>query len=114
MHFQEHHAGLAVTIAAVLRSEGVALLCQPPRGKSLARFINVLDSMVDDDDKPLFHVELLKEYNEQVTRVHQESLKQDGDIYDPDIHYPRLLILKKLRHLQDEDRARAVQCVKDR
>ena len=43
-HFQDHHAGLMITLADVLKVGGVAILCQPTRADSLDNFVTLYAS----------------------------------------------------------------------
>ena len=94
-HFQEHHAGLMITLAHLLKRGGTAVLCQPPRAESLDRFLRLCDSMPG-----LWDVTVLAE--PILEWLHNESLVDPS--YDPNIHCPRIVLLKKLRRLDDEDR----------
>ena len=104
-HFQEHHAALAITIACVLRIEGVAILCQPPRGTSLSNFLTVLKAM-----EGLWTIQVLENYNQTLTQFHHHELTTNP-LYNPNIHYPHIVRLCKRRMVTDEDRQQAVQHV---
>ena len=97
-HFQEHHAGLMITMAGLLKIDGTAVLCQPPRAKSLSRFLTLCDSM-----SGLWEMKRVSEPD--LERLHQESLLNPS--YDPNLHFPCLVVLKKLRALEANDRNRA-------
>lgn len=107
-HFQEHHASLAVTIASLLRIGGVAILCQPPRGNSLNNFITCVESM-----NGILSIQQMVEYDEKVTSCHVKELGTNP-CYDPNIHYPYIVLLTKTRPVADVDRRRAVQHVIER
>ena len=69
----------------------------------------------------LFEVELREEYSPTITKLHKENLakeeREKGGIYDPTIHYPKMLILTKLRgwdEVRDGDVCRAFKCKKQR
>ena len=69
------------------------------------------DKINEQPQRPLWKVEWLKEgYDTVVDRKHQESLlgntstNSQNLYYDPNLHYPHLLVLTKLRELTDEDR----------
>lgn len=108
-HFQEHHASLALTISGLLRIGGVAILCQPPRGTSLSNFLSCVMSMGGLLDIQ----QLTDDYNDQLTTHHLKELKCNP-CYDPNIHYPLMVVLTKMRAVTDEDRLRAVQHINGR
>ena len=153
-HFTEFHADLAVTIGRVLRVGGVCILCQPRRGTSLRLFMEVIHSMnnnkntnknnsyihihgedkanhhednENDTQSPLFEMDLHKDYNREISQLHQSFLQDEDEDetntntntktnnYEPNIHYPLLLILKKKRDFQEDiDTNRALGHVKNR
>ena len=97
-HFQEHHAALMITLANLLKIDSTAVLCQPPRAKSLGRFLNLCDSMAG-----LWDITRVPE--PALERLHQTSLLNPS--YDPNLHFPCLVVLRKLRPLKTDDRIRA-------
>ncbi len=126
-HFTDFHADLAVTIGRLVRVGGVCILCQPCRGSSLGLFIDVLHAMngvgpisTDTDVSPLFQVDLHRDYNKEITAHHLRLLDRAGDVrndafYDPNIHYPLILTLKKLREYDEvKDTEKAKERVKNR
>jgi hypothetical protein len=94
-HFQEHHAGLMITLANLLKRDCTAVLCQPPRAESLDRFLKLCDSMTSLWDITVVAEPILE-------CLHHESLVDPS--YDPNLHYPKIVLLKKLRELRDDDR----------
>ena len=120
-HFTEFHAGLTVTIGRLLRVDGICILCQPKRGKSLDQFIQMIHvintnkNTQGDDCKPLFDVKLYHDFDETISNQHTKLLDRSDKVYDEDIHYPLILILKKLRQFNEEtDTAMTMQHVKER
>ncbi len=130
VHFTEFHADLVVTIGRILRTGGECILCQPCRGDSLRKFIALVDAMngnfyqspckneIDGDvNRPLFHVDLHMKYCRRLTNLHESLLKEhhNSKFYDPNIHYPLVLKLRKMRAYNEEvDTAIAVHHVKNR
>lgn len=104
-HFQEHHAGLMITLAHLLKIDGIAVLCQPPRAESLDRFLKLCDSMPS-----LWGITVIVE--PILECLHNESLVDPS--YDPNLHYPKIVLLKKLRELRDEDRQLAKEKAQER
>ena len=123
-HFQEFHAALAATIGRLLAVEGVCIMCQPKRSDSLPRFIAVLNAM--NSEQKLFDIKLQREdYDERLWTLHRQQMEKghtedkgnclDAGAYDPMIHYPLLLILKKIREYKEEiHTAAAVNHVRNR
>lgn len=112
-HVQEFHASLAWTIANQLRIGGVAILLQPPRGTSLANFVACL-MLMNDKHNDWMQVDWIKShYSETLTRLHEQE-QQSNAMYDPDIHYPQVLILRKLRNVTEEDRCALLRHVEER
>jgi len=120
LHFVNFHAALACTIGRLMDVHGLAILCQPPRGASLEQFLLLLDAMnkastsasdLSFDSRgvpsmaassgPLFEVTLLQEYDEVVTNLHQQFIIQYKETYRPTSHYPFMLLLRKLRHYDE-------------
>ena len=114
-HFSDFHADLAATIGRMLRINGICLLCQPRRSASLRKFIQVLDAMNEGEHEhgPLFQVDLHQKYSKEIYDRHRQLLNEKNDIYDATIHYPLLLVLKKLREYhEDQDTCKAISFVK--
>ena len=67
-----------------------------------AVFVNLLRSKFST----VFSVDLRSDYDPELTRLHEEHLADDGlrGVYDPEIHYPKLLVLTKLREWEEEGR----------
>ena len=119
VHFQEFHAALIATIGRLLDVGGVCLLCQPRRADSLANFMKVVDAVNTcsaAETSAVFDINLYERYNQRLWDLHQKELaKGDDGIYDPDIHYPLLLVLKKVGEYREEmHTAAAVQHVRER
>ena len=97
-HFQDHHAGLMITLADVLKVGGVAILCQPTRADSLDNFVTLCQLVVVE----LWELRLLKKgYNATVDERHEESSLDPN--YEPNLHYPQLSVLTKKRRFVQED-----------
>jgi len=108
LYFQKFHGALAATIGRLLEINGVCVLCQPPRGNSLRNFIALLDYI--NDEKPLFDVRLLKDYNEDVTKIRKRLEEEQGSKIAPDKIFPVMLILRKKRpYIEREDTMRVVK-----
>lgn len=114
-HFTDFHIDLAATIGRMLRINGICLLCQPQRGESLKKFIQVIDAINSNctaKKGPLFQVDLHQVYNEDIYTRHGNLLDEKSEQYDANIHYPLLLALKKVReHHEDEDTETATRFV---
>ena len=68
-------------------------LMQPSRGITMEKFIQIVN------DSNIFDVEILHEYSSKVSEIHEKyretSQEQSDSTYNPDIHYPILIILKR-------------------
>jgi len=148
VHFREFHDGLLASVARALAVDGVALLCQPRRGRSLGDFMALVDAVnagvggspvvgdvVEEGDdssspEPLFRMTLHEDFHPKVSEIHRSLLSaMEGDVvtcegssllscaetYDPNLHLPLLLVLRKLRpYDEDVDGEQARQFVKTR
>jgi calmodulin-lysine N-methyltransferase len=116
LHFTNFHVALACTVGRLLDVNGLAIFCQPCRGKSLEQFVRLiqaingnLDSFEENLTKtqnnktrnPLFEINLLNDYDDVVTNLHQQFNNQHEGFYQPAAHYPLMLLLKKLRHYNE-------------
>lgn len=124
LHFVSFHVALACTIGRLMDVNGLAILCQPCRGKSLEQFMLLIRAMngeviatgdtstsssktpKDVAFKPLFEINLLNEYDEVVTNLHHRFISQHEGVYQPATHYPMMLLLRKLRHFDEMSDAR--------
>lgn len=98
-HFQNFHAALAITMLRSLRVGGIALFCQPNRGASLENFVSLLTTTSIDD---LVRLEWIK--HPRIEQAHRKALNEMKNVYDENLHHPRLLVVTKLRDLTVEDR----------
>jgi Lysine methyltransferase len=94
-HFEEHHTGLVITLAHILKVGGSAILCQPPRAESLHRFLSLCRLR-----SSMWNITYVEE--PIIERKHNESVQDP--FYDPNIHRPCIILLQKLTAFQDEDR----------
>jgi hypothetical protein len=97
-HFQNFHAALAVTMLRSLRVGGTAIFCQPKRGNSLENFCTLLKIPQIDGLASLewWTHSILEE-------SHKQALQQHSDVYDQNLHRPKILLVTKLRELTDSD-----------
>lgn len=86
LFFKDFHEDLLWTLQQLLAADGVAFLLQPHRGDSLRKFMELAQTVFD--------VQLHERYNERVWELHQQYLAQDGQAYDPNVHYPLLMVLR--------------------
>ena len=119
VHFQEFHAALIATIGRLLDVGGVCLLCQPRRADSLENFMKVVDAVNTcsaAETSAVFEMKVYERYNQRLWDLHQKELaKGDDGIYDPDIHYPLLLVLRKVgEYKENVHTAAAAQHVRER
>jgi Lysine methyltransferase len=104
-HFESFHAHLFFTLAYGVRVNGCIHMCQPHRGKSLQRFLNIVEltsiKAEGTDTTSLFSVECM-EIPELVQL--KSDIGSSNAHYDPNIHCPLWLKLRKLRDVQESDR----------
>lgn len=107
-HFTECHAGLITTIGRLLRVNGVCLLCQPKRGKTLDQFMDMVRA-IDNRNQidhhvigPLFALNLYRDYDEKISNQHKMHSERNDRCYDENIHRPILLELRKVRDFNEE------------
>jgi len=91
-HFQSFHAALAVTTLRSLRVDGCAIFCQPTRADSLDNFCTLLQSVPDLSSMEWINHPSLEECDVRAKASHP-------GLYDTTLHYPKLLIVRKLRDL---------------
>jgi len=135
LHFTNFHVDLAITIGRLLHVGGVCLLLQPCRGQSLQKFLQLIHFMNDNHNNdnnndgnnhdnnnshdnetdslikgPLFQVDLHEKHHSKLWNRHLSLMHEEKDeSYNPDIHYPLLLVLQKLRDFSEEyDGGRAI------
>lgn len=120
-HFTDHHAALVATIGRLLKVGGACILCQPKRGGSLNRFRSMIyainkgigaklnSKLVQKNGLPLFDMNVYHRYDDRIYEKHNTFLNdcknKEGTErlnYDPDIHYPLLLTLTKLREYEED------------
>lgn len=103
-HFTDFHTDLATTIGRLLRIQGKCILLQPHRGKSLMKFIRIVESInygKNSCSGPLFKIDLHDIFNEKIYDMHKKYVVQLENIYEPNIHRPLLLTLTKLRDFEE-------------
>ena len=68
------------------------------------------------DVSAVFEMKLYERYNQRLWDMHQKELaKEDDGIYDAGIHYPLLLLLKKVgEYREDVHTAAAIEHVGER
>jgi len=88
LFFQDFHRDLCHVLCTVLSETGKVLLLQPARGDSLDNFLTIC--------KETFDASVFEEYDEEVSRLHCQYMEENCGRYDPNIHYPVLVVLKRL------------------
>jgi hypothetical protein len=132
VHFQNFHAALAITTFGYLRVGGTAIFCQPTRGPSLDNFLKLLSTATEQPEQQKISVSSpmsqsnndnsttrKKKKNSPLMRIswllhpiieqnHQEARSKHNDIYDENLHKPKILVITKLRDMTEEDRLRFI------
>ena len=85
LFFKESTENLVQCLYNLLRPNGQAIITAPSREGTLVNFANLAEKQ--------FSVEEVQDYSIEVTKAHESFLDEPG--YNPDIHYPKLLILSK-------------------
>lgn len=94
-HFQKFHAALAVTTLRSLRVGGVAMFCQPTRGDSLDNFCKLITTT---------NLVSLEWWSHPIlTTKDEQATKQYPELYDRNLHCPKVLLVRKLRDLTEGD-----------
>jgi hypothetical protein len=89
--FLEHfHNDLLATLQQILKQDGAALFIAPRRGASMSIFS-------DKAKLQGFDVAIEEDYDAQVSREHLRFQSEPESGYNPDIHFPVLLKLCKLK-----------------
>lgn len=99
-HFQRYHLALLWTMLQCTRMEGEIWMCQPNRTGSLSNFLNLVDELNRQGVSPLLNLQE-RQYDEILCR-HNHFLSNCAE-YDPDRHFPRIFVLRKLRLATRED-----------
>jgi hypothetical protein len=99
-HFDEYHGALFWTLLACTKVGGTIWMCQPNRGKSLDRFLNLVQAVNAANTHKLVEMEEL--VIPLVEQKHQK-LSETDRTYNANIHRPRIFNLRKLRCLDEFD-----------
>jgi len=112
VHFQNFHAALAVTTLRCLRVGGSAIFCQPTRGPSLDNFFNLLSTATScagtDTTGSTALVSRTWLSHTAIDEKHHEARSQHDDVYDENLHRPKILVITKLREISENDRLRFI------
>jgi len=112
VHFQNFHAALATTTLRCLRVGASAIFCQPTRGPSLDNFFKLLSTAVSNTDSSgsISLLSLAWMTHPIIERKHKEARLQHWDVYDENLHQPKILVLTKMREIAEDDVTRFVTC----
>ncbi|KAF8768411.1 Calmodulin-lysine N-methyltransferase like protein [Argiope bruennichi] len=87
LYYDDGRHALAETIWKILKVDGVAVILSPTRGKTFQYFVDI----VEKD----FMVERLMAYDTHVWELNCRLKEAKSSVYDEDLHYPQMLILRK-------------------
>lgn len=87
LFFDEGRLPLVNTIWKLLGDKGLAVILAPSRGGTFQHFMELAQAK--------FYVELLLAYDTCVWELHARYQQERPDIYDIDLHYPQMVILRK-------------------
>ena len=85
LFFKESSEKLVQMFQKLLRPKGKAFIVAPHREGTFDHFQNLAEQC--------FRVEEVLDYSKEVTKAHESCLSEPG--YNPDIHYPKLMVLNK-------------------
>eukprot|EP00534_Pseudo-nitzschia_fraudulenta_P008364 CAMPEP_0201149666 /NCGR_PEP_ID=MMETSP0851-20130426/10924_1 /ASSEMBLY_ACC=CAM_ASM_000631 /TAXON_ID=183588 /ORGANISM="Pseudo-nitzschia fraudulenta, Strain WWA7" /LENGTH=572 /DNA_ID=CAMNT_0047426107 /DNA_START=21 /DNA_END=1739 /DNA_ORIENTATION=+ len=108
VHFQNFHAALAITTLRCMRVGARAVFCQPRRGPSLDNFFDLLstartlDANNEIESGSLVSCAWLS--HPIIEGKHEEAISHHSDVYDENLHRPKILVVTKLREMNEEDR----------
>ncbi|XP_065066155.1 calmodulin-lysine N-methyltransferase-like [Rhopilema esculentum] len=85
-YFLEYQQGLIETISELLSEKGEAILFAPKRGNTLDTFVNLANVS--------FTTQVVENYDKEIWQKYQK-FKEGRSSFDPDIHYPLMVIMQK-------------------
>ncbi|XP_013779356.1 calmodulin-lysine N-methyltransferase-like [Limulus polyphemus] len=88
MYFDSGRILLINTIWKIIKDTGLAVVLAPTRGNSFQKFV--------DEAQQKFHIEKLMIYDIHLWDLHIKLKKKKPDLYDENLHYPQMLLLRKL------------------
>lgn len=113
VHFQNFHAALATTTLRCLRVGAIAIFCQPTRGPSLDNFFNLLltgtsDTETTDTIESTSLLSCTWLSHPIIEQKDHEARLHSNNVYDENLHHPKILVVTKLREMSKEDQMRFV------
>ena len=88
LYFDEGRKPLVNTIWNILNDTGVAVILAPRRGMTFEHFVALCTTKG-------FQVEQVLVYDTHVYELHERFIKELANVYSPELHYPRMIVLKK-------------------
>ncbi|KFM66369.1 Calmodulin-lysine N-methyltransferase, partial [Stegodyphus mimosarum] len=88
LYYDEGRQPLSSTIWKILKDNGLAVILAPTRGRTFQQFVDLVQKR--------FHVERLMAYDTHVWELNCRLKESKSSIYDEDLHYPQMLILRKI------------------
>ena len=99
VHFVDFHAALLCTLGRTLSTTGVAVLVQPRRERSLEKFTAMLDAV---SDAFLYDLSTPETADPAIHSRHVALLAAEDDTYDPNLHMPLYLSVRKRREWMED------------
>ncbi|OQR69378.1 calmodulin-lysine N-methyltransferase-like [Tropilaelaps mercedesae] len=88
LYFDDGRDPLAQTVWNLLKDDGIAVILAPARGHTFQDFVKLATGRG-------FEADLLLAYDTCVWELHSRYLKEKPQVYDANLHYPQMLILRK-------------------
>lgn len=87
LFFDEYRQDLVNVLWQLLKEKGEAVIFAPSRGDTFDQFKALAGER--------FQVREVETYDEKVSALHKENVAKGLEVYDPNLHYPRMLQLLK-------------------
>ncbi|XP_022649295.1 calmodulin-lysine N-methyltransferase-like [Varroa jacobsoni] len=91
LYFHDGRKPLVHTIWNLLKADGIAVVLAPARGDTFQDFVRLATERG-------FEADLLMVYDTCVWELHSRYLKEKAHLYDANLHYPQMLILRKTQN----------------
>jgi hypothetical protein len=123
-HYENYHAALLWTL--ITHTRHIIWMCQPNRGRSWQKFEHLIQavnqhhpttttesssSTTTTSSLPL--LEIQECHHPEIEAKHEEFCHRYPDVYNPDIHRPRIFRMQKLRSETEVDRLLILEYIRE-